>query len=150
MNEERIEPFVSNEATEFLNAARETAMTLSGGLGSITYTSPVETMMDAHFQFVAIIGKAELYSLAQYARQEINGDLMRDPDIEILRTATGQWFSWSFRNDFVGIDQQFVSLDESGLPIRINLKGISSCNSTLEKIIETIADYPTNVPMLAV
>ena len=38
-----------------------------------------------------------MYSLAHYYKQ--NGDLMRDPDVELFRDEHGRWFPVTFRQD---------------------------------------------------
>ncbi len=38
-----------------------------------------------------------MYSLAHYYKQ--NGDMMRDPDVELFRDAQGRWFPVTFRQD---------------------------------------------------
>jgi len=38
-----------------------------------------------------------MYSLAHYYKQ--NGDMMRDPDVELFRDEQGRWFPVTFRQD---------------------------------------------------
>lgn len=50
------------------------------------------------------------YSFAHYGEQ--NGDLMRDPDVVML-SAMGRLYPVSFRNDYLGINGEYVEFDES-------------------------------------
>ena len=45
---------------------------------------------------------------------EQNGDLMRDPDMTFEIAADGRWLPVSFRNDYVGKDQEAIWQDEKG------------------------------------
>lgn len=47
-------------------------------------------------------------SIASYYEQ--NGDLMRDPDIEVILTPAKSLFGWRFRNDGLGIDVEVKPL----------------------------------------
>ena len=52
-----------------------------------------------------------LISLAHYGEQ--NGDLMRDPDVVFLRVADAA-YPVSYRNDYAGIDREYVIWDGAG------------------------------------
>jgi len=67
----------------------------------------------------------KLYSFAHYYEQ--NGDLMRDPDIVMLRsvnpdalTGKHQFFPISYRQDGLGMDREYVVFAEDGNGWRID------------------------------
>ena len=49
------------------------------------------------------------YSLAHYGTQ--NGDAMRDPEVCFLRGGDGEWYPYSYRNDYVGVNQESADVD---------------------------------------
>jgi hypothetical protein len=51
-------------------------------------------------------------SVCHYGEQ--NGDLMRDPDMTFEIAADGRWLPVSYRNDYVGKDEEAVWQDEHG------------------------------------
>ncbi len=53
-----------------------------------------------------------LVSVCHYGEQ--NGDLMRDPDMTFELAADGRWLPVSFRNDYVGKDEEAIWQDEKG------------------------------------
>ena len=54
-----------------------------------------------------------VYSFAHYGQQ--NGDAMRDPDVVMLRCpATGTLYPISFRNDYVGIENDALVYNDDG------------------------------------
>jgi hypothetical protein len=52
-----------------------------------------------------------LYSVAHYGEQ--NGDLMRDPEMTFFRSGE-KFFPISFRNDYMGMDQEVFKYDLNG------------------------------------
>jgi len=62
-------------------------------------------------------------SVAHYG--EMNGDLMRDPDMEFELTdgITGElaMFPFSYRNDYMGVDRQVYGLNDQGRAVTVNL-----------------------------
>jgi hypothetical protein len=55
----------------------------------------------------------DIYSFAHYYEQ--NGDLMRDPDVTMLRTTkAGTFFPLSYRQDGLGINDECVIFEEDG------------------------------------
>lgn len=51
-------------------------------------------------------------SVCHYGEQ--NGDLMRDPDMTFEIATDGRWLPVSFRNDYVGRDDEAIWKDENG------------------------------------
>jgi hypothetical protein len=63
-------------------------------------------------------------SVAHYG--EMNGDLMRDPDMEFeLATMPGEtevkMYPFSYRNDYMGADRQVYGLNDQGRAVTVNL-----------------------------
>lgn len=49
---------------------------------------------------------------------EQNGDLMRDPDVEIeIEPKTGEWLPVSYRQDSLGLLQEAVSVEDGSLQV---------------------------------
>lgn len=60
-------------------------------------------------------------SVAHYGEQ--NGDLMRDPDIVLLHSSIdGNYYPMSYRNDYMGINQEAMMFGDDGEPNRVCLK----------------------------
>ena len=57
-------------------------------------------------------GYGKLYSVAHYG--EINGDLMRDPDVTFVEK-DGKFYPSSFRNDYLGIDQEVFTYKDGSV-----------------------------------
>ena len=68
----------------------------------------------------------EIFSIAQYGEQ--NGDAMRDPDVEFMKK-DGEYYPLSFRNDYLGVDHQFVKYDDNGKIIAFDRKWQTDCAS---------------------
>jgi hypothetical protein len=49
-------------------------------------------------------GEGIAVSICHYGEQ--NGDLMRDPEVCLERTAAGGWRPYYYRNDYVGFEQE--------------------------------------------
>lgn len=49
------------------------------------------------------------FSFCHYGQQ--NGDLMRDPEVCLIRTACGDWYPYYFRNDYLGKEDWAVEFD---------------------------------------
>lgn len=49
-------------------------------------------------------GEGMALSIAHYGEQ--NGDLMRDPEVCLERTAAGGWRPYYYRNDYVGVERE--------------------------------------------
>jgi hypothetical protein len=73
--------------------------------------------MPVHIEKIATLPDGEIYCLAHYFIQ--NGDLMSDPQVEILKSFTGDYFPYSYRLDSLGIMQESFTFDEKG-----NLSGL--------------------------
>jgi hypothetical protein len=68
--------------------------------------------MPAVFEKIGALPDYEpLYSVAHYGEQ--NGDLMRDPEMTFFRSGE-KFFPISFRNDYMGIDQEVFKYDLNG------------------------------------
>ena len=59
----------------------------------------------------------QMFSLAHYGEQ--NGDPMRDPDVVLWIAPSGEAFPVSFRNDYAGVDNEYVEFEE-GAPVRVD------------------------------
>jgi len=72
----------------------------------------------------------KLYSFAHYGEQ--NGDAMRDPDVVMLDSPAGL-FPVSFRNDYVGVDNEALGYDANGnitgFRNRMQADIVSFCNT---------------------
>jgi hypothetical protein len=68
----------------------------------------------------------EIFSVAHYGL--LNGDAMRDPDVEFLKKG-GEYYPISFRNDYAGVDNQFVKYDDQGKIIAFARKWQADCAS---------------------
>jgi hypothetical protein len=78
------------------------------------------SFMAVHIEEIASISAGRIYSLAHYYTQ--NGDLMADPEMEILHSAVdGQFYPISFRMDSLGIHRNSVIFDDGKLS-KLNLK----------------------------
>lgn len=84
--------------------------------------------MALHVEHIGGNHYGELYSFAHYYEQ--NGDLMRDPDVVMLRSepmpdgrclgTPGQFFPLSYRQDGLGIDREYVVFSHDGPGWSIN------------------------------
>ncbi len=72
--------------------------------------------MPVHIEKIQESEACSIYSLAHYYVQ--NGDLMADPEVEILKAADGNYYPYSYRLDGLGINRYSVTFDEAG-----NIKG---------------------------
>lgn len=133
-------PTVNEKTGAFLNDIREDAQRDNPHHPHVVLKSKCETIRDLHLEFVMMLGKGELWSLAQYELHE-SGDLIRDPDIGLVRFETGAWFPWSYRNDFTHVDIEFVEVDENLRPLRVQLKEINQCREIVERMIATLGPY---------
>ena len=96
--------------------------------------------MDICFEWVCNVGKGELWSVAQYARAKVGGDVMRDPDIEVMRFPSGEWFPWSYRNDFLGTFETYIGLDVEGRPVGVDFKRLYKCREILESMVSEVLE----------
>jgi hypothetical protein len=64
-------------------------------------------------------GYGEIISIAHYGEQ--NGDLMADPEMTFT-IVNGEYFSISFKNDYVGLYQEVFDYNEHGEPEAIDIK----------------------------
>ena len=55
------------------------------------------TFMMVHIECVSVCNLGKIYSVAHYYTQ--NGDLMRDPDMEFIKGADGEYYPISFWQD---------------------------------------------------
>ena len=86
-----------------LNQLRKLAIESSDEEGHPFYAvKDNDPYMPFWFERIGFSGVSELWSMAHWGKQ--NGDVMRDPDIELAydRT-TDEWTPVSFRNDYVGV-----------------------------------------------
>lgn len=66
--------------------------------------------------------KFRVYSFAHYGEQ--NGDAMRDPDVTMLRCpTTGNLYPITWRNDYVGIDNDTLVYNDAGAVTGVREKG---------------------------
>ncbi len=71
---------------------------------------------------------ANLYSVAHYF--ELNGDLMRDPEVVFWRHPDdGRFFPAEYTQDNIGLHQQLVEFDDAGEPVRYMRRYQASCAS---------------------
>lgn len=82
-----------------------------------------EPWMDLSAELLSRSGRFEHWSFAHYGEQ--NGDLMADPEMELLRVAadagSGQparWLPVNYRNDYVGVNRPSMELDFTTLAPR--------------------------------
>ena len=68
--------------------------------------------MPLHVEYLFTTKTGPVYSLAHYYRQ--NGDSMRDPDMEFLKSDDGRYYPLSFRQDNLGIMQEDVLWNDDG------------------------------------
>ncbi len=66
-----------------------------------------------------IKGYGKVISIAHFGEQ--NGDLMADPEMTFT-IFNGEYYPISFRNDYLGINQEVFSFNEEGSPIAINTR----------------------------
>ena len=55
------------------------------------------TFMTVHVEYITRCSRGPIYSIAHYYEQ--NGDLMRDPDMEFIKGADGEYYPISFWQD---------------------------------------------------
>jgi len=82
----------------------------------------------------SINGYGKLYSVAHYG--ELNGDLMRDPDITFVEK-DGEYYPVSFRNDYLGIDQEVFSYEDGSvvaIDYRLQHELADFCNGWMRNI----------------
>ena len=75
----------------------------------------IEWVMDA------MVGNqlCSVFSLAHYGKQ--HGDLMRDPEMEVIKDEKGNYYPISYRNDYMGFNQVSVIWERPvGGPARID------------------------------
>ena len=70
------------------------------------------TYMPVHIEKVNDTIAGSIYSLAHYFVQ--NGDLMADPEVEILHSIDGNFYPYSFRIDSLGVNRFSINFDENG------------------------------------
>ncbi len=84
----------------------------------------VEGYMPLSVEEIGIAGEGHrLVSLCHYGEQ--NGDLMRDPDIVFMVQDVPHGFiaePVSFRNDYLGLDQEVYRYDETGKRTHLDTK----------------------------
>ena len=72
------------------------------------------SIMALHVEKIGQNHFGEIFSFAHYYEQ--NGDLMRDPDITMLKAGV-QLFPLSYRQDNLGIDREYVRFNETSWSI---------------------------------
>ena len=84
----------------------------------------VSSFMPLSVEEIGIDGEGHrLVSLCHYGEQ--NGDLMRDPDLVFMFQDSPHGFiaePVSFRNDYLGLDQEVYRYDESGTRTHLDTK----------------------------
>lgn len=79
------------------------------------------SVMALHVEKIGSRKNGDFYSFAHYYEQ--NGDLMRDPDVVMLRVCPSVlasepiFFPTAYRQDGLGIDREYVTFEESGYRI---------------------------------
>ncbi len=68
--------------------------------------------MPVYIEKIASLPEGEIYSLAHYYTQ--HGDLMSDPQVEILKSFTGDYYPYTYRLDGLGIYQESLIFDHEG------------------------------------
>lgn len=68
----------------------------------------VECIADDHF------------SLAHYGKQY--GDTMRDPEVIFWRNSDGEFLAYYYRNDYLGIEQNYIDFGPDGEPVKVQAK----------------------------
>lgn len=82
---------------------------------------------------VEIIGQNEFGKFVSFAHYgESNGDLMRDPDIVFFVSKLNYVYPTSFRNDYNGIDEEYLKIDGENITI-INNFGYNDVLDFVEK-----------------
>ena len=79
-------------------------------LGRTKIDNSMGAFMPVHIEKIAKIGAGTIYSLAHYYLQ--NGDLMADPEVEILHSIDGNYYPFSYRQDGLGIHKYTVNFDD--------------------------------------
>lgn len=72
----------------------------------------VPGFMAVHIEHILTISQGKIWSVAHYYKQ--NGDLCRDPDMEFLQGADGQYYPLSFRQDLPPVCQEAAKFDSQG------------------------------------
>ncbi len=95
---------------------------LLGGVTAVRIT--VSGFMPLSIEEIGLDGEGHrLVSLCHYGEQ--NGDLMRDPDIVFMFQDAPHGFiaePMSFRNDYLGLDQEVYRHDETGTRTHLDTK----------------------------
>jgi hypothetical protein len=68
--------------------------------------------MPVHIEKIMSLEDGDIYSLAHYYIQ--NGDVMSDPEVEILKNWAGDYFPFTYRLDSLGIMQNSIKFDQEG------------------------------------
>lgn len=110
------------------------------GVGdAIKLTSNV--LMAVHIERIA----PTRISIASYGEQ--NGDAMRDPDIVVLETPTGDYVPFAYRNDYLGMNREYVEFAHGDTPVRWNRKAQHDLAGFTSTWLNDIArDYTLCVP----
>ncbi len=66
-----------------------------------------------------IEGYGKLYSVTHYGK--LNGDAMRDPDMTFVEK-DGEYYAVSFRNDYLGLNQEVFTFNDDGKVIAVNYR----------------------------
>ena len=108
---------INQKAAEFFQAAINRIP--EGETSCKLDESGSKSIMALHIEKIGSNKYGDLYSFAHYYEQ--NGDLMRDPDIVMLRsinpdalTGKHQFFPTSYRQDGLGMDREYVIFNEDG------------------------------------
>ena len=81
--------------------------------GNCKIDNSPEEYMPVHIEKIFDNKGGTIYSLAHYYVQ--NGDLMADPEVEILHAPDGNYYPYSYRLDSLGIHRYSVTFNENGI-----------------------------------
>lgn len=97
--------------------AKTTADQLTAGLSTDNPARIIDNAagayMAVHVELVGTLPAGHLFSVAHYGEQ--NGDMMRDPDVVLLRGFDGNYYPVSFRNDYTGTFDQPVEFEDGDI-----------------------------------
>jgi len=100
------------------------------------YDNANGSFMAFHIEHCKTTSMGEIFSLAHYYEQ--NGDLMRDPEVMILKGEDGDWYPLSFRQDGgLSIDRSYTRWEDGyvvGVAIAQQKDLASFCNTWMQNV----------------
>ena len=93
--------------------------------------------MTVHVEVVALCNLGQIYSIAHYFEQ--NGDLMRDPDMEFIKGADGEYYPISFWQDAPPVRSEAVEWkgnEISGIRPKLQAELATFANTWMKNIKE--------------